>query len=178
MQVSLVHYSKDPLPTELHNVKQEELNHDTGWKPSGLWVSCEKPDEDPAAGDGWLRWCQSEEFHLDRLRHRTVVTLHAGANVLRLNSDDAILDFGQIYGRRRFGRNGFAYIDWQGVAEHYQGILIYPYSWALRFDMRTFWYYTWDCASGCIWDVSCIGTIERSAGYTKAALTRKSEEAA
>lgn len=50
-------------------------------------------------------------------------------------------------------------IDWGRVAEKYGGIEIAPgLPW--RFRTRSKWYYTWDCASGVIWDVNAITGIE------------------
>ena len=50
-------------------------------------------------------------------------------------------------------------IRWQDVALDYQGILIAPYQWSLRLDKDFRWYYMWDCASGCIWDLSAIASL-------------------
>ena len=51
-------------------------------------------------------------------------------------------------------------IDWRLVAEEWQGIVIAPYLWERRFDSDARWYYSWDCASGCIWDHRAIAAIE------------------
>lgn len=45
-------------------------------------------------------------------------------------------------------------IDWSAVAAQYGGILIAPYQWKRRLELT--WYYGWDCASGCAWDLSLI----------------------
>ena len=48
-------------------------------------------------------------------------------------------------------------IDWAEVAKDYQGVLITPY---LEERRTRYWYNTWDCASGCIWDTTCMASIE------------------
>lgn len=47
-------------------------------------------------------------------------------------------------------------LDWLKVKQKYQGIIIAPYQWKCRMAQETKWYYGWDCASGCIWDLDCI----------------------
>lgn len=54
--------------------------------------------------------------------------------------------------------------DWIDVASRYSGIEIAPYQWKRRIHPSTFWYYTWDCASGCIWDLSAIKKFEVARG--------------
>ncbi|QBI98814.1 hypothetical protein SEA_BOBBY_184 [Mycobacterium phage Bobby] len=50
------------------------------------------------------------------------------------------------------------WIDWGKVAADYGGIIIAPYQWSRRMDPH--WYYTWDCASGCIWNLEAIESLE------------------
>ena len=47
-------------------------------------------------------------------------------------------------------------IDWHAVAQAYAGIEIAPYCWSLRFEYEFLWYYGWDCASGCVWELSAV----------------------
>ena len=49
-------------------------------------------------------------------------------------------------------------INWPAVAERYGGILITPYQWSHRMSLH--WYCGWDCASGCVWDLSQIKSVE------------------
>jgi hypothetical protein len=70
-----------------------------------------------------------------------------------------ILHFNEKY-KTLFSDNSFRNIDWKKVKKHYKGIIISPYQWKLRLDTRVFWYYGWDCSSGCIWDLSCITNVE------------------
>ena len=43
------------------------------------------------------------------------------------------------------------YPDWKLIAQEFDGIEIAPYQWEIRMDYNFFWYYGWDCASGCLW---------------------------
>lgn len=49
-------------------------------------------------------------------------------------------------------------IEWNWVMGLYKGIIINPYIYERRNKYE--WYNGWDCASGCIWDASCIERIE------------------
>ena len=37
-------------------------------------------------------------------------------------------------------------------------MFITPYQWELRFELD--WYYGWDVASGCVWNLSVIESME------------------
>ena len=67
-------------------------------------------------------------------------------------------------------------IDWAEVASKYDGIIISPYQWSLRLDMEMMWYYGWDCASGCIWNISAIKEL-KEVQNGKARTVRKSNTA-
>jgi hypothetical protein len=45
-------------------------------------------------------------------------------------------------------------INWVKVAKSFSGIVISPYILGRRFNL--FWYYNWDCASGCVWNLNVI----------------------
>jgi len=51
------------------------------------------------------------------------------------------------------------FIDWKKVAKEYNGIEIWPYQWKCGHDPKCFWYYSWDCASGCIWNARIIEKV-------------------
>ena len=48
-------------------------------------------------------------------------------------------------------------INWSRVEEDYQGIVICPYQDKNR--MEHLWYYSWDHASGCIWNPELISNV-------------------
>lgn len=47
-------------------------------------------------------------------------------------------------------------ISWKKVRKNYDGIIIAPYQWDCRNASETTWYYPWDCASGCIWNLEKV----------------------
>jgi hypothetical protein len=132
-------------------------------KPNGFWVS---DDSD----HGWADWCLAEEFRLDGLRYRHRVTLSESANILGIHNGEQLEVFHEIYSvedefSRSFNRS-YDYhdkkhywpINWHAVAEKYDGIIITPYLWSHRLDGPS-WYYGWDCASGCIWNLAAIESV-------------------
>jgi len=50
-------------------------------------------------------------------------------------------------------------IDWGKVAKKYKGIIIKNYIAEAR--MKYPWYYSWDVASGCVWDASALKEVEQ-----------------
>lgn len=137
------------------------------YKPRGLWLSVQDKGE-----DGWLDWCQDEKFGTDRMSYRYRVVLAKEAGVLHLKSTSDILRFGREYRVTPEEARGLwptydgelpsfltQYINWSRVATRFPGIVIAPYNWNCRLRHETFWYYGWDCASGCIWDKRAIKSI-------------------
>jgi len=155
--MQLKHYSTHPIrELDLHKKpKSVELNP-LWMKPRGLWVSIED-------GYGWKDWCTSEEFNLFGLRFEHEVILKDKNNILYLNTPEEIINFSKLYKDTdevslRLRREG--YIDWSKVKRDYQGLIISPYQWSCRLEIETFWYYGWDCASGCLWDLDCIESFK------------------
>lgn len=146
----LVHFSSEPLG-ELRSAIQTP----NSFKPSGLWVS----DEDD--NSSWSSWCAGEGFGLDRLTVATEVSLAERAQIMWIRIADEIDDFTARWSRgaEYAGRRA---IDWCALAELYQGVVITPYIWSRRLTHHTFWYYGWDCASGCIWDAAAIERVKVS----------------
>lgn len=153
--MKLVHHSELPLG-ELHNKDNLARIHS---KPRGLWLS----DED--AEWNWHIWCHENDFALDCFKYKAEFTLSEDHNILIVDSDEAMEmfhkkynDTSSYYGRGVGGIGGYR-INWEPVAHDFQGIIITPYLGAFRLHSEIEWYYTWDCASGCIWDVSAIERI-------------------
>lgn len=132
-------------------------------KPAGLWVSDE-------AHFGWKEWCEQAEFSLGEYPYR--VHLKAGHNVLLVGEGDMELEeFHAEFSRQTESEElgdlvvslrGLSdrWIDWNAVAERWQGVIISPYRFDLRLARDFMWYYGWDCASGCIWNPDAIEKIE------------------
>jgi hypothetical protein len=150
---SLSHFSKTPL-LEIRSVDQRPQSPDYKSpydKPRGLWVSVDGPSD-------WPSWCHSEmpDWMSGVIHHR--IRLVESPRILLLANIGMMIDFQSEFGRE-CGRWDERYIDWPTVAERYHGIIIAPYHWACRYEMK--WYYGWDCASGCIWNAEAIASVEQ-----------------
>lgn len=160
MSLDLKHYPRpnvdDPGPFTLdrHRLYDQTLRYD---KPTGLWVSV-KGDDD------WQHWTQDNEFAEDTTipANEHTVTLTGNAQILTLGSMAEVFKFSDQFSldtswRRDHGR-GYR-IDWPLIAAQWDGIIIAPYQWECRYADRMFWYYGWDCASGCIWNLNAIAAV-------------------
>lgn len=143
----LRHYAHGPI--EALSAREQ----DSHFKPHGLWVS---EDSDPETS--WPGWCAANDFG-GGWSHVYDVTLADDANVLVLSTAFAIDDFTREYGAKPNRPHGYIEIDWSRVAREYDGIVIAPYQWSRRMTDHTMWYYSWDCASGCIWNPRAIGSF-------------------
>jgi hypothetical protein len=143
---------------------REQPDKSRGWahqpKPAGLWLSVDGEHD-------WYWWCRAERFPCGHLRYK--VRIQHEERLLWITSPDELHAFTEKYnvdvtsyfhvdGKPDLNWYGH-YIDWKAVAKAYGGIIIAPYQWSLR--MQYMWYYTWDCASGCIWDADCIRSLRR-----------------
>jgi hypothetical protein len=117
-------------------------------KPLGLWLSVDGEYD-------WPWWCENESFRIGGFRHS--VMLQPDANILRIASLQEFDEFQRRYLVPMASWATSKGIDWEEVAHEYGGIVIAPYQWERRLSSP--WYYTWDCASACIWDLSTIQEI-------------------
>jgi hypothetical protein len=149
--VILSHFSSDPF--ELDRTRTyTQMPH---FKPIGLWLSDE-------SGFGWKQWLTEQDWLLANLAYETQFEVDT-TNVLMITTDQALDDFTNKYTKQV----GLCEdIDWEQVASEYDGIIISPYSWACRLKHR--WYYTWDCASGCIWNLQIIENKEHKETHHRA----------
>jgi hypothetical protein len=146
----LRHYGANPLELDRARAYPQKA----GYKPCGLWVSVQGEDD-------WPEWASSEGYGWPKLfeyEHRIV--LAEDPNILHLSGHTALNRFTAAYRYpgASFFREGEA-IDWSRVADEYNGIIIAPYVWSQRMDLM--WYYGWDVASGCIWSLEAIASVER-----------------
>lgn len=122
----------------------------TSIKPEGFWVSCESSD---SSDFSWWDFCvQRQNEWSDQLTYKYHVSLAHNAKVLVLDTIVKMHEF-----NKKYICAGSPNISWNKVASEYQGILITPYHPSLRSKFG--WYSHWDCASGCIWDMSIITKI-------------------
>lgn len=148
--LELVHYGEAPLTV----VTVPQHDRIGMYKPRGLWVSVKGPDD-------WPTWCTSEGFKDTSTQHETRVILAEPHHVLHLASEESIDDFTWEYSAvPRY--SGDCSIDWPKVESHYYGLVIAPYCWSRRMTDHTFWYYGWDCASGCLWNPAAVAYVEPS----------------
>ena len=118
-------------------------------KPNGLWVSVEGPDD-------WKNWCQQEDYCTEWLDNEHEVVLTETANILYLETLEAVLTLqGKFKAPDKYGGGP----DWEVIRGLYDGIIIAPYQWEARLAAETTWYSSWDCASGCIWNLDAVESI-------------------
>lgn len=115
-------------------------------KPAGIWYS---------VNNSWEDWCQDNEpGWLTDSRFRLDVTT---SKLLTVGLSMRFDEFNDSYGEVAHGRR---MINWKSVAEKYDGIEIPMYHWSFRMDPEYYWYYGWDCASGCVWNTKAINRVE------------------
>jgi hypothetical protein len=178
-----VHYSGTPDQIVMYDTDYSDCKGKMGrFKPIGLWITPYGQE------DNWFEWATGEDFRVEELNFTHDVELAVGANILRISSVEGLDAFSQEYAIDAFADNpsryhdgtpmeSWMYCDWARLAQKYDGIIISPYQWErrlARYDAvnnktRTDWYYSWDCASGCIWNAKAIESIKLrstiSAGY-------------
>lgn len=152
----LVHYSSNPdlCLDRLYSVfqipvEQKFFSHD---KPFGLWLS----DDDEK--ENWKWWCENECYGLCNPGYRYLTQLDF-AEVLHIKTAQEMREFDDKYRNEKV----FNFIEWFDVAKKYKGIIISPYLYEMTEWRATKdnWYLSWDVASACVWDVSCIKSFER-----------------
>lgn len=139
----LTHQSKGPWEYSPHVEYDNTL---VAMKPRGLWLSVD--------GD-WERWCEDEGMGHWVEGEETEFVITEPGRVLTLTTVEDILTFTDSFVADRDQYR----LPWGALVEHWAGIMIAPYQWELRLDRRTNWYYSWDCASACIWDLSVIEVV-------------------
>ena len=145
--MNLRHYTSEVLTFDPSRTYEQNAPRTFG-KPVGFWVSVEGEDD-------WPSWCQSAEFAVESLSHIAAVSLADGHRILELAWPEDLTRFAAKY-LVRVRSNDWG-IDWQRVASDYDGLIIAPYQWSCRLGMD--WYYGWDCASGCIWNLAAIDSV-------------------
>lgn len=172
LPTKLYHYSYEPV--EFLVPDYHEKDWERSWplgKPSGLWFSVEDYEDD----QNWKTWCQSEGYALDNLRCRHQLILKNDAKILHIWNSTQLEQFGLKYSKHdaiifesrkmlyAMGEEKKPYIydiNWEPIKKEYDGIIIAPYQWSCRItNPSTSWYYGWDCASGCIWNIEAIESL-------------------
>lgn len=144
----LLHYTDKPFDFD---PKREYEVARQNYKPCGLWVSVE------GAAD-WKDWCEGERFNLESLKHAAEVVLRPNHDIFIINTGPLLQAFHDRFKSPIYPGSQSFQIDWTRVKQSCGGVIIAPYRYEFRLEMGMLWYYGWDCASGCIWNLS---TVER-----------------
>jgi hypothetical protein len=146
--ITLHHWNSKAIRINLNRTYRDE----PFWnKPDGLWLSDE-------SDTGWKPWCDSERWNLDGFKHLHLIECDI-SKWLIINTPNKLTRFTKKY--LSTSDFGLPYIDWQAVKAKYAGIIISPYQWEHRHNPKTSWYYGWDCASACVWDLSTIISVKK-----------------
>lgn len=153
----LIHFDREVITLNRDYLYPND-QRDAYFKPKGLWVSDE-------ADFGWEDWCNAEDFDGSGRIYQHQVELYPDHNILIISTVDQIDRFHEEYSvdvikgeRPSWLPPRKDWLNWREVYPLWQGIIITPYLWERR--MQYMWYYGWDCASGCIWDLSAIRTFQ------------------
>lgn len=162
--MKLRHFSATKI-AKLH--EYASLEQEVTYKPKGFWVSDE-------SDHGWKAWCKGERWNLGGLQHEYEVVLADNANVLHINTLRQLDEFHETYSVSKYPEmpQYVDNIDWRAVASKYDGIIITPYFWQRRLAPNFMWYYGWDCASGCFWNINVIKELRE---VTNAKRTKRIE---
>ena len=158
----LTHYSSKPLIT----LERFSTRPDNSHSPEGFWLSDDSeygwwqflrfavktsPSEWADADDTW-RFKTDFEVNTDQL--------------LWIKTEEEMHHFVSVYGEPQqracegdpSGHGYGLHIEWPIVKTMCKGILISPYQQQLSHRHRDprFHWYRFDCASACVWDLSCI----------------------
>jgi len=125
-----IHMSKDPL-----TLQQQTYEQEGGIKPNGFWYGF---------GKEWISWAKS---NMPDWAGKYIYTVEVPNNVLKITSYDELLQFNEEYKANQFQ------IDWKRVVSKFDGIEIVPYQQKAKMNIDLIWYYGWDIASGCIWNL-------------------------
>lgn len=148
-----MHYSAEPL-TKKKLVHMPQMVQGGRWwsKPTGLWLT-------PVESDlCWKQWCRHNDYRPQNLVCANEVDVNMN-NMLVLSTPAELYSFSDEYciGKDDSWGSAGTSVNWSRVADRYDGIFISPYQWECRMDLG--WYYTWDCDSGCVWNVSAIRDV-------------------
>jgi hypothetical protein len=118
-------------------------------KPRGLWY---------ATGSEWLKYVKYE--YQDKMsEYNKIIKLNLDlSRMLIIDTPEKFLAFEQKYVPTINTEELLDRVLWDEVAKQYAGVEISPYFSKFRFHR---WYYSWDVASGCIWDFSIIKSFEK-----------------
>lgn len=143
----LIHYSAQPFEFD----RKHKYESSGPYKPLGFWVSVQGEND-------WPAWCLAEDFGTQGLAVWNEVILRPDASVLAITNLAEFSAFERAYLVPSDLPFRYNEVAWERVAsDGYDGLIIAPYQWPRRMDAM--WYYGWDCASGCIWNLDAIESV-------------------
>lgn len=153
MPIQRIHYSAEKIEHWRPCSYLQDSGRSAAMKPQGLWYSCE------GSNLGWKEWCEAEDFRIEDLTHGYVLEIDF-TQMLVIRTTEELDAFHDEYNIEIIPSIKMRRIDWEAVAKRYTGIEIEPYNWQRRLSqtdvMDMLWYYGWDCASGCIWELDAL----------------------
>ena len=115
-------------------------------KPNGFWYGF---------GNEWIDW--TETAGPERKGKYIYEVYINDSKILQINDDQQFIEFTKEYkSRKQIIPEIIFSIDWPRIEFKYDGIEINPYIDHARNDIKAFWYYSWDIASGCIWNLNNV----------------------
>ncbi len=122
-----------------------------GFKPTGLWYGF---------GTSWIDFIRAEMPERET-EHVFKIDIYDD-DIIDVDKEGMFLWFSKRYkDPEKEGRFGNHKIDWPEVTKKYKGIEFPIYFDKYRGDPEHQWYYPWDIASGCIWDLSAIKKVTK-----------------
>lgn len=133
-----IHMSKKPFELERRVYSQR-----IGMKPIGFWYGF---------GNEWIDWTRYEMPNwVGKYIYKVDIDK---SNILEIKTHMDLMVFTrQHQSLKNVNREGDA-IDWDVISKKYDGIEINPYQQEAR--TQYMWYYGWDVASGCIWNLNKV----------------------
>lgn len=144
-----IHLSKYPI----YKLEKRQYIQKPYDKPDGFWYGF---------GDKWIDWTETtgHEYmgeYVYEVDIKEQLKLSNGSKILQITDYSEITEFTKEYGSNKQITPGIIFfIDWPRIGLEYDGIEINPYIWQARLNHKTIWYYSWDVASGCIWNLDKV----------------------
>lgn len=137
-----IHLSKNPI----YKLERRHYIQKYDDKPNGFWYGF---------GDKWIDWVETAgpEYMGEYVYEVDIKS----SKILQIKNYSEIIKFTQEYRSIKQIVPGIIFfIDWQKIELKYDGIEINPYMGQARTNEKTIWYYSWDVASGCIWNLDKV----------------------
>ena len=163
LHIYIHNYRLTPIEFKKQKIVDDQ---ETGDKPEGLWTSGLYKDN--LTNRTWANWVENDRNFGNPLSSEFYIVKIDESKILHISTLKQLNEFTKYYlykHQNRFrSRNYTPYIQWDKVAENYDGIDISPYRFnALRSDANydKMWYRGWDVSSQCIWNSRAIIDVKK-----------------